>query len=209
MPYNFSRFFSNLQDHQWYVAFLSPLLEKVKANSQVLDVGTGPGQLVGMIYDQRTNSVVGVDTSQSMLVEARRKLGKRSIELRQTVPGQPLPFASAQFDTIVFSNLLFNLSAEEQKLLLGEANRLLHPKGQILVLTPTGGGRITDLFKMSVQWKEWTIWLWYWATRGRARSWSVKQPFRSWATQHGYSYQRVEVLNGLAQMEIGERFFAN
>jgi demethylmenaquinone methyltransferase/2-methoxy-6-polyprenyl-1,4-benzoquinol methylase len=70
----------------------------------VLDVATGTGAVALELVRTRGCSVVGLDQSREMLVEARRRL-PRSIRLVEG-DAERLPFGDASFDALTFTYLL-------------------------------------------------------------------------------------------------------
>lgn len=106
---------------------IPPLLDAtdVSRGSRVLDVGTGPG-LVAAAVVARGGEVIGVDFSETMLEEARRRYPE--IEFRQG-SADDLPFADGAFDTVVSNFMVHHLGRPEQA--LREAYRVLRPGGRI------------------------------------------------------------------------------
>jgi demethylmenaquinone methyltransferase / 2-methoxy-6-polyprenyl-1,4-benzoquinol methylase len=91
----------------------------------VLDLGCGTGDLGLLLAESGT--VIGVDLSHAMLLEARRKSGDRI----RLVEGSAfaLPFADAGFDAAVSGFVLRNL--EDLPAAFAELARVVAPGGQI------------------------------------------------------------------------------
>ena len=101
-----------------------------KAGMTVLDIGCGTGsQLIH--YQHRSCKVFGVDTSPSMLKQARLKLGEQA-ELYQ-VSGGNLPFTDNHFDIVLLSTVLHEMEPELRKSVLSEAHRVMKDSGRILI----------------------------------------------------------------------------
>src|SRR5262245_5245852 len=87
---------------------IEPLLEaaRIASGVRMLDVATGPGW-VAAAAARRGASVVAVDFSEGMLVEARRQ--HAGLDFR---PGEAeaLPFPAASFDAVVMSFGLLHLA---------------------------------------------------------------------------------------------------
>jgi ubiquinone/menaquinone biosynthesis C-methylase UbiE len=126
---------------QWYDFLIEPMnrgLRSIglkmlppKAGMKVLDIGCGTGaQLVE--YKRLSCQIFGVDTSPSMLKQARIKLGERA-ELYQ-VSGNSLPFPDHHFDIILLTIVLHEMAADVQKIVLREAHRVMKETGHIVII---------------------------------------------------------------------------
>jgi SAM-dependent methyltransferase len=106
---------------------VGPLLDAVRADSgtRILDVATGPGY-VAAAAARRGASVVAVDFSEAMLVEARRH--HPAIDFR-TGDAEALPFPDGSFDAVVMSFGLLHLARPDEA--LAEAHRVLQPGGRL------------------------------------------------------------------------------
>lgn len=103
-----------------------PLLEaaSVAPGSRVLDVGTGPGLVAGAVH-KRGGVAIGIDFSESMLGEARRR--HPDIEFREA-SADALPFDDGSFDAVVGNFVLHHLVHPENA--LSEARRVLRDGGK-------------------------------------------------------------------------------
>lgn len=106
---------------------VEPLLDAtgVTTNSLVLDVGTGTG-LVAAAARERSAEVVGIDFSDPMIAEARRRVS--GVEFR-VASADALPFESSYFDVVVANGVLHHLGDPGRA--LDEASRVLKPTGRI------------------------------------------------------------------------------
>ena len=108
---------------------------RLSPDDAVLDVCTGTGMVATRITESTGCSVVGVDLSERMIREARRKLQTRSesssVRLL-TGRAEDLPFADNSFDAVVFTFLLRYV--EEPRATLTELSRALRPGGQMASL---------------------------------------------------------------------------
>jgi arsenite methyltransferase len=103
---------------------------------EVLDIGSGPGHLVGEIARRigPRGAVHGVDPSPSMLaIAARRTVGEDAAPV-SFGPGDAvgLPFPDGSFDAVTATQLYEYVA--DMPAALAEARRVLRPGGRLLVL---------------------------------------------------------------------------
>lgn len=103
----------------------------------ILELGCGSGRVL-LPLAEAGHDVTGIDQSPSMLERARAALSEHptqgtvsilqgSMREADSVPGGP-------FGLVIFSlNALMHLSAAEQQVALGAANRALDPRGQLIL----------------------------------------------------------------------------
>jgi ArsR family transcriptional regulator len=114
------------------------LVELTVATSlgDLLDVGCGQGRLLKLLAT-RARRLVGVDIDPAARRLARAELllaGLPNCSLRQG-DMYALPFADAEFDTIILDDVLADAARPADA--IGEARRLLRPGGRILFLAAT------------------------------------------------------------------------
>ena len=99
----------------------------------LLDVGTGTGRIAELLAP-RAAQVTALDNSPEMLRLARARLQHLDAAALELVQGDftALPFAEAQFDTVVFHQVLHY--AQEPERALAEAARVTKPGGTIAVV---------------------------------------------------------------------------
>jgi len=104
-----------------------PLLDEVNVSDRkrVLDVGTGPG-LVAAAAAERGADVIGIDFSDAMVAQARRRYP--GLEF-QKAAGESLPFDAGKFDAVVGNFVLHHAAQPEQ--VLREAFRVLRTGGKV------------------------------------------------------------------------------
>ena len=102
------------------------LLDAVGAGAgvRVLDVATGPGFVAGAAA-ARGATVVGLDFSAAMIVEARRR--HATVSFREG-DAEALPFEDGSFDAVVMNFGLLHLARPEAA--IAEACRVLRPGGR-------------------------------------------------------------------------------
>ena len=99
----------------------------------LLDIGTGTGRIAELLAEN-ASKVTALDKSLEMLKLARAKLQHFPAGKAELVPGDftDLPFAEAQFDTVVLHQVLH--FAQEPELVLQEAARVTRPGGRIAIV---------------------------------------------------------------------------
>ena len=97
---------------------------------QVLDLGCGTGRHTIWLAEQGAQ-VTGLDFSEGMLAQARRKPGAAGVRFVRHDLHQPLPRENEEFDLVVSSLVLEHLA--DLKQFFGEARRVLRPGGHAVV----------------------------------------------------------------------------
>ncbi len=107
----------------------------------LLDIACGTGELeLRLVRLHPQIQLIGLDSSQEMLTQARRKLaGNSQVAFVEGNATLPLPFSTASFDVIISANALHYI-AEPNKL-LQEIKRTLKPGGQLVIEDFTVHGR--------------------------------------------------------------------
>jgi demethylmenaquinone methyltransferase / 2-methoxy-6-polyprenyl-1,4-benzoquinol methylase len=144
-----SSFFSFGLDQGWRKRLVS-LLE-LTGGEKVLDVCTGTGKLAFLLSKKvgEKGSVSGVDFSNEMLGEAKRKLNGRSSNLRFSFSdAKNLNFPEGSFDAVTVSFGMRNIP--DTAAALREALRVLKPGGRFccLELTPPTSRWVKPLYTM-------------------------------------------------------------
>lgn len=95
----------------------------------VLDVGVGTGFLSIMLAEMG-HRVTGVDLSEEMISQARKKIESRGLKIRlETGDAEDLPFEDGSFDAVVNRAVLWTLPDPKKALL--EWKRVLKPGGTL------------------------------------------------------------------------------
>lgn len=199
---SFSSFFSKVQEAPWYKLFLDPVINEVRENSKLLDVGTGTGKMIKIIAQEKNALCIGIDTSFSMLEEAKRKLEYTNAELILVHSNEQFPFEPKSFDYVTICNVLFNLPDRAVDFIIDEALRTLKREGKIIVLTPTGKGDFLKLTKNFFSIENLSIYIWYYATKRRANNWNNQQYLHSYSAIRNLDYHQIITLHGFAQLEV-------
>ena len=104
--------------------------------SNHLDIGCGPGTLIGSLGG--VGHSTGVDIAKSQIDFANHAYPAAHRTFRTIEPG-PLPFDDGSFDVVTLVELIEHLEDDALAALLGEARRVLAPGGRLLVSTPNYG----------------------------------------------------------------------
>ena len=198
----FTTFFSKLQEASWYRAFLEPVINEVDSKGTLLDIGTGSGKLLQILYNEKGLACTGVDTNADMLAEARNKLKNTEVELIEIKADAKLPFKKNSFDHITICSVLFHLKDNSKDKMLSDALGLLKEGGKIIILTPTGKGNILKLSKHFFSFENRGIYTWHRATKKRARSWFKKNYLEQYTSNNKLNYKRELVMNEFALLEV-------
>jgi ubiquinone/menaquinone biosynthesis C-methylase UbiE len=205
MMLSFARFFKYVQDAPWYDHFLEPVLAALRplpSGAKLLDIGTGAGKLLELAQTQLGLTAVGSDTDAEMLAQARKRPSLATTPLHLLEKNQPLPFADGSFDAVTICSVLFLL--DDPLPLLQEAVRLLRPNGRIIILTPTGNGRLHPALFKQMGWSihNWTFFMWRRMTAGSGRSWAAKNILSTFAAENQLTYRCQPGFHGFAIAEI-------
>ncbi len=96
----------------------------------VIDLCCGTGKQLRVLATQDM-LLTGVDISQAMLNQARKKSPSSIHYLESDASATKLP--SAQYDGVIISFALHEKKAKQHEAIFKEACRLVHPRGQILI----------------------------------------------------------------------------
>lgn len=114
-------------------AFRRQIAELIaQAEGRVLEIGAGTGANLGY-YQSHVEEIVGIEPVESMLEKARRLAAASSHGVPVTLTtgdARALPFAEAEFDTVV-ACLVFCTIPEPEKA-AREAFRVLRPGGKLM-----------------------------------------------------------------------------
>ena len=101
----------------WMKKFQEPVIKELKelpAETRILDVGCGTGELLFSLWKQGKKNIFGVDLSEKMLLKAKEKLPKEIFLQQGNV--EHLPFADNTFDYAI-STEAFHHYPNQQKAL--------------------------------------------------------------------------------------------
>jgi len=125
-----------IETHQRYTVGppLEPAVDaaiSLQPDESLLDVGTGPGDFLKRLrMSGHRGRLVGIDASAGMVAKARAATD--DVEFLQG-DAQLLPFPDQSFDVVTARHMLYHVA--DIPLALGEARRVLRPKGRFLAVT--------------------------------------------------------------------------
>ncbi len=136
-----------------YTEQIIPLAaEHLAGATDVLDVGTGEGQLARVAHE--AHRVVGVDPSRAQLEVARRRGGDPRYVLGEAAG---LPFSDAAFDAVLACLVFEHIDTVDEA--IAEVGRVLRPGGRFLfflnhpLLQTPGSGWIDDRILDEQYWR--------------------------------------------------------
>lgn len=102
---------------------------RITPGAVVVDVGTGTGFLAEAVLDAGAR-VIGVDASEGMLDQVRRRLSGRAFEARAG-DVEALPLADGEADAVLANMVLHH--APDPPRAIGEMTRVLKPGGTVVI----------------------------------------------------------------------------
>ena len=133
----------------WYDRFLERVDGPVRATAftmsapkqgmKVLDVGCGTGIILEQYADAGCDCF-GVDASDAMLSQARKRIDDRAVLTLGSA--EQLPFDDDTFERVLASLFLHELSGDVRDTIFSELARVVSPDGRI-VITDFGTGDLT------------------------------------------------------------------
>jgi ubiquinone/menaquinone biosynthesis C-methylase UbiE len=121
-----------------YQAFIERAVQRmdIDEGDAILDLGSGTGRNICVMLDTlgSTGAVVGVDISQEMLNQARKRCRNYSqvSYLKQRIE-EPLPYHE-EFNKVFISFTLHGFEDEDKENVIGNAHRVLKPGGIFWIL---------------------------------------------------------------------------
>lgn len=111
--------------------------EAIPANSKVLDIGCGTGELLPLLV-RRGARVTAIDKSPEMVKTARERVAVEGIgddvSINQSTAMEvDRLYKDAEFDAVVLSLVMSELTNEERGWVLNQCARILKPSGVLLV----------------------------------------------------------------------------
>jgi SAM-dependent methyltransferase len=123
--------------------------QNIKANTQVLDVACGNGNL-SIPAAKAGAIVIGVDIAPNLLEQARARAAQQKLVIRfEEADAENLPFESVTFDLVI--SMFGAMFAPRPHIVAGELRRVCRPGGQIAMANWTPTGFIGKLFRATAK----------------------------------------------------------
>jgi SAM-dependent methyltransferase len=118
---------------KWHHLKFRRVIEEMKGHPRHLDVGCGPGTLIGLVDDRFVST--GIDISRTEIDYARQAYGSESKRFF-AVPARALPAECRDYDVATVVEVIEHLSPAELDDVLGATIERLRPGGKLVVTTP-------------------------------------------------------------------------
>jgi ubiquinone/menaquinone biosynthesis C-methylase UbiE len=126
----------------------------LKDLKSALELGGGTG-LYSQILARESDQLVVTDLSDEMVDFAKNNLASFDNIKVEKASCLSLPYADSSFDTVLMTNLLHVISAQEEA--IAEAKRVLRKNGRIIIISYTGEG-MSFLSKMALMYRYYKSW---------------------------------------------------
>jgi ubiquinone/menaquinone biosynthesis C-methylase UbiE len=110
---------------------------------RVLDIGCGGGQIAGDLAAAGFD-LTGIDPSVAAVTAARGAVPAARFEV---APAEHLPFPAAAFSAALFHNSLHHVPVAAMPAALGEAARVVAPRGGVIIVEPQASGAFFEVMR--------------------------------------------------------------
>ncbi|WP_455541996.1 class I SAM-dependent methyltransferase [Intestinibacter sp.] len=136
--------YDNSHDGKFVNCMYQEIIHRVRnlKGEKILDLGCGNGNIISMLKKEREASYYGLDISENMIKEAKKKCGE---DVNFTVgDAESLPYSDNQFDIIICNASFHHYTKPEVS--VKEIGRVLKKAGTLVLGDPTIPWPIRPLF---------------------------------------------------------------
>ena len=120
---------------KWHHLKFRRVAREIEASSRHLDVGCGPGTLIGTLPD--TVRSIGVDVAEGQINYARHNYPAVNHSfLTSEVTQAPLPIEAESIDVVTLVELIEHLRYDDTLSLLGKLKRVMRSGAKLVITTP-------------------------------------------------------------------------
>lgn len=121
------------KERDLWITGLSRCLPPGRGPFRILDVGCGTGAM-GLIFAEMGHCVTGIDLSERMMEQGRRKAAERNLPMTfLSGDAEDPPFPEDHFDVVVNRHLLWTLPHPDRA--LRSWRRIVRPGGRVIVIS--------------------------------------------------------------------------
>ena len=123
---------------------MSPVLNDINIDkAKVLDFGSGPGIMSSFFINY-----VGIDTDKTRIQIAKQYFPNKDFHhIDYVSESNPhLPFSNSSFDVVLFNDCIHHISDYSMEFILFDINRILKPKGKIIIREPSKDTNVFTFF---------------------------------------------------------------
>lgn len=110
--------------------YLEDLVQRLKPNSKILDLGCGAGIPNDKFLIEKGFNIIGVDISSEQIKLARKNLPQGNFVVKDI---SEINFPNNSFDAIISFYTIFHIKREEHQQLFNKLFSILKPNGYLLV----------------------------------------------------------------------------
>jgi len=116
----------------WHKYKFKEVIDRIKDNSKILDIGCGSGALLTLL-PKNQKLIIGLDISKNQIRFAKKLLGNNFFIVGKA---QNLPFKKGSFDYIFLIEVLEHIDPKEGTNILKNIKELLNDGGKLILTTP-------------------------------------------------------------------------
>ena len=141
---NTAKDYDNSHDGKFVNCMYQEIIDRVRnlAGDKILDLGCGNGNIINLLKKERKADYFGLDISENMIEEAKKKCGE---DVKFTVgDSENLPYQDGQFDIIICNASFHHYTKPE--VAIKEIKRVLKSGGTLILGDPTVPELVRGLF---------------------------------------------------------------